>query len=223
MTTPGRATGPFHAYVDGFNLYYGSVIDTSFKWLDLAALANEIAGEQPSILRYFSARVKSMPWNLHAHQRQDTYWQALRAVGVDIVEGQFLVQNKWKRLSQPMPGLKTSPKRAEVIISEEKGSDVNLGALLLVDAYELNLRRALVVTNDSDLAKPIELVMTLGVEVIIANPHPKPAKALLNISVGGQSPVMRRVFKQALKRSQLPNPVVDPVTGRRIGRPHDWA
>ena len=116
-----RSNGACHAYVDGLNLYYGSLVGTDLKWLDLVALSTELAGEEPSKVRYFSARVKSLPWNPHGHQRQDIYWQALRATGVGIVQGQFLVNDKWKRVAQPMVGFRTAPKRVQVTIPEEKG------------------------------------------------------------------------------------------------------
>ena len=45
-----------------------------------------------------------------------------------------------------------------VIKTEEKGSDVNLGTHLLMDAFDDLFDVAVVVSNDSDLAEPIRMV-----------------------------------------------------------------
>ncbi len=34
------------AYIDGFNLYFGSLKNTHYKWLDISALANLLCKEQ---------------------------------------------------------------------------------------------------------------------------------------------------------------------------------
>jgi hypothetical protein len=54
---------------------------------------------------------------------------------------------------------------------EEKGSDVNLGAHLLLDAFRADMDLALVVSNDSDLRTPIQIVRkVLGRQVGVAIP-----------------------------------------------------
>jgi hypothetical protein len=47
---------------------------------------------------------------------------------------------------------------AKVIKVEEKGSDVNLASHLLFDAFSKSFDCAIVVSGDSDLATPIEMV-----------------------------------------------------------------
>jgi len=60
---------------------------------------------------------------------------------------------------------------ARIRQTEEKGSDVNLATDLLKDALGTRAcRTALVVTNDSDLAYPLEVVHEFGVGVILVNP-----------------------------------------------------
>ncbi|MBN1628298.1 MAG: NYN domain-containing protein [Thermoleophilia bacterium] len=46
----------------------------------------------------------------------------------------------------------------EVLITEEKGSDVNLATYLLLDAFDDALDTAVVVSDDSHLLEPITLV-----------------------------------------------------------------
>jgi len=46
----------------------------------------------------------------------------------------------------------------EVIKTEEKGSDVALGALLVAHGYQKRYEAAIVASNDSDLVLPIKIV-----------------------------------------------------------------
>ena len=51
-------------YIDGFNLYYGSLKSRyrQYKWLDLQSLSESLLpGRQVRRVRYFTARVKSSP------------------------------------------------------------------------------------------------------------------------------------------------------------------
>lgn len=65
----------------------------------------------------------------------------------------------------------TGPKTVQVMKSEEKGSDVNLAAHLLVDAFDDDYEVAVVVSNDSDLAEPIRLVrQKFGKKVLVLHP-----------------------------------------------------
>lgn len=59
------------------------------------------------------------------------------------------------RLVTPLPD---GTKKVLVHKSEEKGSDVNLASYLLVDAFENDYDVAVIVSNDSDLCEPIDLV-----------------------------------------------------------------
>lgn len=54
---PARRTA---VYVDGFNLYYGSVKGTPYKWLDLGRLCSLLLpGDQIVYLKYFTAEIHS--------------------------------------------------------------------------------------------------------------------------------------------------------------------
>jgi len=64
--------------VDGFNLYYGTLKGTSFKWLDPVKLAGILLPRNCSIdrLHYFTARVSGKP-DPGAPSRQQVYLNAL--------------------------------------------------------------------------------------------------------------------------------------------------
>jgi len=60
------------AYIDGFNLYYGALKGTPWKWLDVPGLLAKILQPHHEILRvkYFTASVSDTPKDTSKAQRQ---------------------------------------------------------------------------------------------------------------------------------------------------------
>jgi len=83
-----------YIYIDGFNLYYGAVRGTPYKWLDLMAMCKGILKPDHNVLRikYFTALVHPTPYDPQKHIRQQTYLRALMAhvSNIEIVYGHFL-------------------------------------------------------------------------------------------------------------------------------------
>jgi hypothetical protein len=72
---------------------------------------------------------------------------------------------------------------AEVIKTEEKGSDVNLASLLLADGFRGKYEVAVVISNDSDFVLPIQIVRDeLKLPVGVVNPRGHPSRELLAVS-----------------------------------------
>ena len=140
-------------YVDGFNLYYGALKGTPWKWLDLPALFAHVLQPHHDILRvkYFTARVSGTPADQSKPQRQDAYLRALRHYRpeVEVYFGHFLSHPVTAPLARPVGKVRT----ATVIRTEEKGSDVNLAVHLLNDGWLDAYDCAVVVSNDSDIAE----------------------------------------------------------------------
>ena len=69
-----------YVYVDGFNLYYGALKNTPYKWLDLRALFARILRPQNEIerIKYYTARVSARPDDPDAPTWQDIYLRALQ-------------------------------------------------------------------------------------------------------------------------------------------------
>ncbi len=76
----------------------------------------------------------------------------------------FRARKKW------MPAV-DSGDLVKVRVTEEKGTDVNLGTDLVWDACHRAMDCALVLCNDYDLQRPIDKAMEAGVEVLVVNPH----------------------------------------------------
>jgi uncharacterized LabA/DUF88 family protein len=158
---------PTMIYVDGFNFYYGALKGSQYRWLNFETLfarlfpRNKIVG-----IRYFTALVNALPTNPDQPARQQLLLRAMRTLPlVTIIEGHYLSHPKSMPLVNPAPG---GNRFAQVLFTEEKGSDVNLASYLLMDGFKNQYDCAIVISGDSDLATPItmarqELHKTVGV------------------------------------------------------------
>ncbi len=215
MAEPPR----IRVYVDGFNLYYGCLQGTPYRWLNVAALARGLLDPlfpayRLDHIRYFTAHARNPE-----SARQRAYLFALESLpNLSIHLGQF----KSNVRSYP---LADGTGFAEIQRNEEKGSDVNLASWLLVDAFDGLCDVALVVSNDSDLVLPIRMVRDrFPVSVGVASPcyfrNRKPSYELVDVA-SFTAHVTRR-HKDLLRESQFPE-VVELGAGRSIVRPERWA
>jgi hypothetical protein len=212
-------------YIDGFNLYYRLLKDNpQFKWLDLRALSSSLLQPQNQIgkVRYYTARISGR-FDPSAPARQQIYLDALKTVSeVTIHLGSFLVTKPWAGLVHP-PQMRGGlvpqftppyPDVAKVSKTEEKGSDVNLGSHLIRDAFQGDFEVAAVLSNDTDLAEPIRIVVAeLGLPVGVLCPVAKPAGGLEKVAS-----FIRHVRLQHLQVSQFPTQ----IPGTSIVRPSTW-
>jgi uncharacterized LabA/DUF88 family protein len=209
-----------HVYVDGFNLYW-ALRKTPNKWLDLGTLfALLLPHYDVTKIHYCTARIKARLDDPDGPDRQDAYLRALATVpGLEIHYGKFQASKVYMRLVDPPP----LPERPTVLVHkmEEKGSDVNVGTLMLVDAYENTCDVAVLVSNDSDLAMPLKVVVErLGRPVTLVNPYDANPSNVLRKQLG-DSPSIRRLRQSVLAASQFPNPVVG-QSGNLIHKPSTW-
>ena len=202
-------------YVDGFNLYYGALKGTPWRWLDLPALFARVLQPHHDILtvKYFTARLASTPDDRSKPQRQDAYIRALEChrPEVKVYFGHFLSHPVRLPLVRPAGNQRT----AEVVRTEEKGSDVNLAVHLLNDGWLNAYDCAAVVTNDSDIAEAMRLVKQYhGKRIGLVTPGTRrPSRQLMM-----HADFVRRIRPNALKQCQLP----DPIPGTNIQKPSSW-
>ena len=67
-------------YIDGFNLYYGKLKGTPFKWINLDILCRtnlDPAKNKIQKIKYFTALVKPRPGDPDQNIRQQAYIRAL--------------------------------------------------------------------------------------------------------------------------------------------------
>ena len=208
--------GTCNVYIDGFNLYYGCVKNTPFKWLDLARFSAKLlpAGHQLQRIYYYKARVRGLPHDPDAPTRQQIYLRALATIpNLTISYGHFLTSTIRMPLANPTPGV---PATVSVIKTEEKGSDVNLASHLLLHAFRKECEAAFVISNDSDLLEPIRIVRNeFGLRVGVASPHKRPSQVLMK-----EASFFRSIRVGALRASQFPQTLTD--ANGTFTKPTSW-
>ena len=166
-------------YIDGFNLYYGALRKSPYRWLDPEKLCQLLLPSNTiGEIKYFTAKVSARPNDPDQPVRQQLYLRALGTLPkVSVHFGHFLTHNVMMPLVVPVG---QPQKYVQVIKTEEKGSDVNLATHLLNDAHLGRFDIAVIVSNDSDLIEPIQIVREqLRKSVGALNPHKNPSRAML--------------------------------------------
>ena len=205
-----------YVYVDGFNLYYGRHKGTTSKWLDVSSLMSKLLPRHDiEHIRYFSAAVSPRPSDPNLALRQKAYFAALTSVpNLTLHLGTFLQTTPMMPVHQPRPG---APAYVRVVKTEEKGSDVALASYLVADGCLGRFEAAVVVSNDSDLVPPIEIVRSeLGLTVGVLNPQRRPS-----VHLQKAASFLRPIRAGAVAASQFPDDVLLP-DGSQISKPLDW-
>ena len=203
-------------YVDGFNLYFGSLKNTKHKWLNLLSLCQfYLPNNNITTIKYFTASISARPNDPQQPARQNAYLRALETIPcIEIVYGHYLSHVVSARLETP---LANGNKYANIIKTEEKGSDVNLATHLIHDAHLNKYDVAVVISNDSDLLMPIQLVRSDLKKVVgILNPQTHPSRALLP-----HTDFIKKIRPGALAAAQFPLQIVD-HKGNVITKPVSW-
>ncbi|TVQ09159.1 MAG: NYN domain-containing protein [Balneolaceae bacterium] len=216
-------------YVDGFNLYYGLFSynpyapkwvkdevsgNRKFRWLDLYSLFADVLPKTNRIatVKYFTAYVNGERDPLKPI-RQQAYINGLLSYRkeVRITLGQFKSNIVDMPLARPI-GRK---KYAQVIKTEEKGSDVNLAVHMVNDGWKDEYDMAVLCSNDTDLIEAVKIVRhDTGKLVCWVTPNTvfpsKEIKPHVNFH--------RKIMNKHLKRNQLP----EVIPGTNITKPANW-
>jgi uncharacterized LabA/DUF88 family protein len=136
-------------FIDGFNLYHAihRLKKPHLKWVNLWSLASVFIRPKSQRLEnvyYFSAYADWLP---DARQRHLRYVRALTAANVTPIMGKFKQKDR-----------KCSKCKYTWLSHEEKETDVNIALNMLNLAYKNQYDRALLISNDSDLAPAICMV-----------------------------------------------------------------
>ncbi|WP_246662461.1 antitoxin Xre/MbcA/ParS toxin-binding domain-containing protein [Rhizobium sp. P44RR-XXIV] len=169
-------------YIDGYNLYYGCLRKTAFKWLDVLTLfETQIL---PSILyrpapdanpatmtlhpdcaiKYFTAKIiESAAKGEDSVSSQAQYHNALTTHcggRLSFVMGNYSLYKANQHIV-PADDPKRWPRdcdKIQVWKLEEKQSDVNLALHLYDDALSGDIDQVVLVTNDTDLVPALEML-----------------------------------------------------------------
>lgn len=203
-------------YVDGFNLYYGCLKNTGYKWLDLKALFSNLLDSSHEIqkIKYYTAHISSRDGNNESQLRQKYYLQAITQYTpeLEIYYGHYLTHEINAKVVKPPPNF------IKVYKTEEKGSDVNLALHVLNDAWQDEYDCAVIVSNDSDLAESLRLVKNqnnkmIGLIFPNTNSKRKPSRELAQYA-----DFIKHIRVHALENSQLPTQ----IPGTNVHKPSGW-
>ncbi|MDR1916257.1 MAG: NYN domain-containing protein [Synergistaceae bacterium] len=207
------------AYIDGFNLFYGSLKGTHYKWLDIYSLCKTFLKPNQELIavKYFSARVGAFGEQIDRPEKQKIYLQALATFPkVEIILGYFSAHKVKMPSAKEYEQGKIVP--VEVIKTEEKGTDVNLAVQMVADAYENRFDYAMLFSNDSDIAYSVKISTKVCKKYVglYIDKKASPTKVLQeNICY------IKRLSPSLLAEHQLPEKLTSP-TGRLITKPKDW-
>ena len=153
-----------NVYVDGFNLYYGALNNTSHKWLDLERLFTRLRNHDDiQIIYYFTALVVGT----HA-ANQMAYLRAVETLPkVETVLGRFKdVTMRCKVRACNYAGARLFRK------PEEKRTDVNIALHMARDAWRGTCEGMILVSGDSDIVPAVQMVkeMKPDLKVIVYVP-----------------------------------------------------
>jgi uncharacterized LabA/DUF88 family protein len=219
-------------YIDGYNIYYGLVRNTPYKWLDIVKLFTNIAKENtPSLeivdIKFFTSPVK-IKFASHGEQSQKSqndYHNALEKTypTLSIINGYFDITEGWFPKHQLPVDRNDKVKTWKL---EEKQTDVNIALNIYRDVNKSGIEQIVLVSNDSDLSPALQAVK----------------EDFPNIKIGAIMPIRRRdgsktrppnasiskyadwtrehINESELEDSQLPNVV--PTKKRAYFKPKYW-
>lgn len=211
-----------NVYIDGFNLYYGSLRGTPYKWLDLLLMCQMLLPNRNiGRIRFFTARITSQPHNPLAPERQGLYLRAIRTIpNLSIHLGRFSsTPTRAPAFPLVYPYPNGPAQTVRILKTEEKRSDVNLATLLLVDCVDDDFDEAVAISNDSDLMLPIEYAVDrFGKTVGVINPHRR--NRVSGELVRAASWSFKEINQSVLAASQFPDVIAD--AHGQITKPSTW-
>ena len=209
-------------YIDGFNLYYGSLKTRypQYRWLDIQALCeNLVPNQRVNRVHYFTALLSNTANDDLVELRQQTHLRALAMLPkVEIHYGKFETRRRRMPLWEPVRNV-NAPQMVWVSRTEEKRSDVNLATYLLIDACYDDFDEAVVISNDSDLVEPITAVRDrFHKRIGVVNPDVAHRRSpdLQNAGSWAFPTIYGRYFRD----SQLPDQIAD--GDGAFGKPLRW-
>lgn len=176
-------------YIDGYNLYYGRLRATPYKWLDVvdlfqALLAKRDQNEKLERVKLFTAHAlaKFATNGTASVEAQSSYHRALKALHgerLQTIYGNHSFDKRGALLPSFVPG-QPYDRRSLVRVwkLEEKKTDVNLALSMYRDACKGLYDQVILVSNDSDAAPALEAIrqdfphIMIGVIMPIHAPGP---------------------------------------------------
>ena len=219
-------------YIDGFNLYFGSLQGTPYRWLDVCALANRLCREQnPAcelvLIKYFTAdiRAKFSSRGEVSYRAQQDYLLSIQAYGkeqnaqLEVIKGKYNVQpKKFYAYRDPID----FNSKLAVWAPEEKQTDVSIAVHMLCDVMDQPIDQVVIFSNDSDLAPALRVIKMRwhGLKVGIVAPIRGEGRNASADLCEYADWTRRGISDEELAATQLPEKVR--TRKRAITRPEHW-
>jgi 6-hydroxy-3-succinoylpyridine 3-monooxygenase len=223
-------------YIDGYNLYYGCLKGTPYKWLDLIILFDRyiLPSSAPSAsclvplgIKFFTAKILEQAAKaLDSVSSQARYHTALSKLYSDriaLIEGYYsITQTKARLIDTAAPNTWARDcKQTLVWKLEEKQSDVNLALQAYHDALTGEVDQVVIVTNDTDIAPALQMIRThtavkIGVVIPSRSQLREPNTELVQLAHWTRS----HITYQELANSQLPRVIIKGRTP--VIKPESW-
>jgi uncharacterized LabA/DUF88 family protein len=226
-------------YIDGYNLYYGRLRGTPFKWLDViqlfqTILAQRDQNEHLTFVKFFTAPALATfaTHGTASVEAQSAYQRALKAkygACFEIIYGNHSFDKNGALLPNFVFGQPYDrTNRVRVWKLEEKKTDVNLALSMYRDVCKGRCDRIILVSNDGD-AEPalaairedfpkvmIDVVMPIRPLAIGAVMHRRASGSLSNLADW----TVACLTDDQLRQAQLPEKV--PTKKKTILKPSHW-
>jgi len=228
-------------YIDGYNLYYGCLKGTNYKWLDLVKLFKEkilpsitaeVEGAQLQLdleqltIKYFTAEIlEKVAKDSDSRTSQSSYLGALAKHSPDsleIIRGNYSLIEAHAKHIDPLDPEKWPRDCQKVTIwkVEEKKSDVGLALHAFKDAILGEIDHAVIVTNDTDIQPAMEMINSLtkvkiGLVIPTRDHQRTPNQELKDQALW----VRTHITEDELKSSELPRVI---PARRTYSKPLSW-
>jgi len=221
-------------YVDGYNLYYGCLKGTDYKWLDLHTLFRDqilpSSAPSPSELigiKFFTApileKASKAADSVSSQSRYHTALAKRYPTEIEVIKGYYaMTQTKAKIVDAE--DAKKWPRDCQDILVwklEEKQSDVSLALHAYHDAITGNVDQVVIVTNDTDIAPALQMILdhtTVKIGLVIPT---RDHVRMPNTDLANRAHWVRtHITDDELANSQMPRVIVG---GRKPTiKPDDW-
>jgi len=201
-------------YVDGFNLYYGAIRGTEYRWLNLERFFRLLRPHDDiQTIYYFTALIDG------SHQQhQLEYLRALEtSPKVRTVMGRF----KFKQVKCSVPQC-TYKGSKWFQVPEEKRTDVQIALAMTRGAWDKSCDRMILVSGDSDLVPAVNMVKEIApnIEVVVYVPARHEARGAA-VELRGAADKDRILPNNLFQHSQFPATLPD-GQGGTIRKPQGW-
>jgi uncharacterized LabA/DUF88 family protein len=223
-------------YIDGYNLYYGRLRHTKYKWLDVVTLFESILKIQDpasslEAVKYFTAPALAR-FSAHVHDSmiaQQNYHRALSALypaKFSITFGTHSFDKNGTLLPTFIAGMPFDRSiKSHVWKLEEKKTDVNLAIAMYRDVAKDLYDQIIICSNDSDAEPALAALKEDFPQLVIGvvSPLKELATKIRSVSASLSSYAdwtRKYISDDELEQAQLPSRV--PTNKKPVDKPPHW-